>query len=184
MSIVIRCLSLRIRMSERPACESFLRMCSRIFRSSSSAPANSFLPTIQFDFQSWMTPTRRPPGCTFWPIRQPPPSSCASSASRRVGAARGTALARARLLAARRAPAGCGDRLELVELDRDVARALEDPVDAAACTRAPALDRRALVDEGRLDVEIVAVPRGSLRLGVRDRAAQHLLDVARGGARA
>ena len=49
-------------MSDRPACESFFKMCSRILMSSISAPANSFLPTIQFDFQSWMTPTRRPPG--------------------------------------------------------------------------------------------------------------------------
>ena len=49
-------------MSDNPACESFLTMCSRILMSSSSAPANSFELTIQFDFQSWMTPTRRPPG--------------------------------------------------------------------------------------------------------------------------
>ena len=49
-------------MSDSPACESLPMMCSRILMSSSSAPANSFLPTIQFDFQSWMTPTRRPPG--------------------------------------------------------------------------------------------------------------------------
>src|SRR6476661_5679373 len=62
MSMVIRCLSLRIRMSDSPACDSFLRMCSRILMSSMSAPANSFLPTIQFDFQSWWTPPRRPPG--------------------------------------------------------------------------------------------------------------------------
>ena len=48
-------------------------MCSRIFTSSSSAPANSLFDVYQFDFQSWMTPTRRPPGWTFWPISYSPP---------------------------------------------------------------------------------------------------------------
>jgi len=62
MSIVIRCLSLRIRMSEIPAWPSFRWMCLRMLMSSSSAPENSFLPANQFDFQSWMTPTRSPPG--------------------------------------------------------------------------------------------------------------------------
>src|ERR687895_289529 len=43
-------------------------MCSRMLTSSSSAEANSLLPVYQFDFQSWMTPTRIPPGWIFWPI--------------------------------------------------------------------------------------------------------------------
>ena len=30
---------------------------------------------IGSDFQSWMTPTRKPPGCTFWPTRNGPPSA-------------------------------------------------------------------------------------------------------------
>src|ERR671925_109087 len=52
-------------------------MCSRIFTSSSSASANSFVPVYQFDFQSWITPTRNPPGWTFCPI-----SSSSSSETR------------------------------------------------------------------------------------------------------
>ena len=36
--------------------------------SSSRYAGNSFVPVYQFDFQSWMTPTRRPPGWIFWPI--------------------------------------------------------------------------------------------------------------------
>src|SRR5581483_10861829 len=42
-------------------------MCSRIFTSSSRYAGNSFLPVYQFDFQRWMIPTRRPPGCIFCP---------------------------------------------------------------------------------------------------------------------
>src|SRR5918992_1998114 len=68
MSIVIRCLSLRIRMSDSPACASLPLMWSRILTSSISAAAKSLLPVYQFDFQSWMTPTRMPPGWIFWPI--------------------------------------------------------------------------------------------------------------------
>jgi hypothetical protein len=30
--------------------------------SSLNAAGKSFVPAYQFDFQSWMTPTRRPPG--------------------------------------------------------------------------------------------------------------------------
>src|SRR3954465_12233008 len=44
-------------------------MCSRILMSSSRNAENSFVPVYQFDFQSWMTPTRRPPGWIFWPIQ-------------------------------------------------------------------------------------------------------------------
>ena len=62
MSIVIRWASLRIRMSDSPACESLPWMCSRILMSSSRYAANSFVPVYQLDFQSWMTPTRIPPG--------------------------------------------------------------------------------------------------------------------------
>ena len=40
-------------------------MCSRILMSSASAFLNSFADVYQFDFQSWMTPTRRPPGWIF-----------------------------------------------------------------------------------------------------------------------
>src|SRR3954465_3142530 len=40
-------------------------MCSRILMSSSRNAGNSFVPVYQFDFQSWMTPTRRPPGWIF-----------------------------------------------------------------------------------------------------------------------
>ena len=43
-------------------------MCSRILMSSSRYAENSFVPVYQFDFQSWMTPTRRPPGWIFCPI--------------------------------------------------------------------------------------------------------------------
>ena len=71
----------------------------------------------------------------------------------------------------------------LRELDRDVARALEDLVDAAARARAPALQRRALVGVGGLDDQVVAVPvQERVRLGVRDGRAQHLLDVLGGRA--
>src|SRR3989449_11302768 len=68
MSIVIRCLSLRIKMSDSPACASLLLMCSRILMSSIRYAGNSLVPVYQFDFQSWMTPTRIPPGWTFCPI--------------------------------------------------------------------------------------------------------------------
>jgi hypothetical protein len=37
-------------------------MCSRIFTSSTRYFGKSFFPVHQFDFQSWMTPTRIPPG--------------------------------------------------------------------------------------------------------------------------
>src|SRR5262249_5049621 len=63
-------------------------------------------------------------------------------------------------------------------------RALEDPVHAAAGARAEALDRDALVDVRGLDVEVVAVPLPArVHLCVGDGAPEHLLDVARGGAR-
>ncbi len=85
MSTVIRCLSLRIRMSDRPAWPSLPLMWSRIWMSSRMYFGNSFFPTYQLDFQSWMTPTRRPPGCTFWPIRPPPPSSSRAVSRARFG---------------------------------------------------------------------------------------------------
>ena len=40
-------------------------MWSRILTSSMMYAGNSFEPVYQFDFQSWMTPTRRPPGWIF-----------------------------------------------------------------------------------------------------------------------
>src|SRR5690349_11112027 len=43
-------------------------MWPRMFTSSMRAPANSFFDVNQFDFQVWMTPTRRPPGWTLCPI--------------------------------------------------------------------------------------------------------------------
>src|SRR6266540_2088745 len=58
-------------------------MCSRILMSSSRASGNSFVPVYQFDFQSWMTPTRIPPGWTFWPISFPL-SSCESTSAWRL----------------------------------------------------------------------------------------------------
>ena len=71
----------------------------------------------------------------------------------------------------------------LCELDRDVARALENLVDAAAGARAPALQRRALVGVGGLHDQVVAVPvQERVRLGVGDGRAQHLLDVLGGRA--
>src|ERR1700675_300225 len=43
-------------------------MCWRMRTSSWRKSAKSLLPVYQFDFQSWMTPTRIPPGWIFWPI--------------------------------------------------------------------------------------------------------------------
>src|SRR5207237_5478259 len=68
-----------------------------------------------------------------------------------------------------------------LEPNRDVAGPLPDPGDAAACAGAPALDRRPLVHVGGADDEIVA-GEAVVRLRVRDRRAQHLLDLARDGA--
>src|SRR5262249_60527997 len=48
--------------------------------------------------------------------------------------------------------------LELVELDRDVAGALQDLVDAAPRALLPALQRRAFVDRDRRDVQVGAAP--------------------------
>src|SRR5262249_50290257 len=67
------------------------------------------------------------------------------------------------------------------ELDRDVAGRSLDPRDAAASTGAPALHDRAFVDVRGSDDELVA-DQAVIRLGVRDRGAQDLLDLARGGA--
>ncbi len=61
MSIVMRWESLRMWMSERPACESFPRMWSRMRTSSIRYAPNSFSEN-QLDFQSWMIPMRKPPG--------------------------------------------------------------------------------------------------------------------------
>src|SRR5205085_1471270 len=72
-----------------------------------------------------------------------------------------------------------GDRREL---QSDMAGPLADPGDTAARAGAPALERRPLVDEGALDVELVA-DQPVVRLGVRDGRAQRLLDLARGRAR-
>ena len=160
-------------------------MWSRIWTSSRMYFGNSFFPTYQLDFQSWMTPTRRPPGCTFWPIRPPPPSSSRASASASQRSADG--LGGSRGLGRRRRGGARLARLAglriLCELDRDVARALENLVDAAAGARAPALQRRALVGVGGLHDQVVAVPvQERVRLGVGDGRAQHLLDVLGGRA--
>src|SRR4029450_4572597 len=63
-----------------------------------------------------------------------------------------------------------------------VARPLADAVDAAARARLPALQRRPLIRVRGLDNELVAV-EAMIGLGVRDRGAEHLLDVRRGGTR-
>ena len=59
---------------------------------------------------------------------------------------------------------------------------LADPDRAAARAGAPALERRALVHVRGRDDEVVA-DEVVVGLGVRDRGAQHLLDLARGRAR-
>src|SRR5581483_5966783 len=75
---------------------------------------------------------------------------------------------------------GSGGLGVLRDLDGDVTRPLEDAGGAAARTRAEPLERRALVDEHGVDDEVVAVPvQRGIRLRVRDRRAQHLLDVDR-----
>src|SRR5581483_11049437 len=149
-------------------------MCSRMRTSSRMYEETSFFPAYQFDFQSWMTPTRRPPGWIFWPITGSPSLPWGS-----------------RLLRSRPQPQPCGfgglaggdRRRRLHELDRDVTGALHDAADAAARAGAVALDRRPLVCVRRGDDELVAVPvQVRTRLGVRDGRVQHPLDVARDGA--
>src|SRR5712691_8464212 len=185
-----------------------------------------------------MTPTRIPPGWTFWPITGHLSSESCSPAAKRparkdAGSARSRRL-RARLRTRRagalQRPGECeaggrgpslstrflarrwflGSRclctrgrpctrraLRLLlgwglrrwrdlddrgrrHLDGDVTGALADAGDAAARTRAPALDRRALVHVRRRDDEVVA-DQTVVRLRVRDGRMQHLLDFARGG---
>src|SRR5215218_305973 len=139
-------------------------MWSRIRTSSSRYAGNSFVPVHQLDFQSWMTPMRIPPGCTFWPITGHLSSgSCAPAAKRPGGREAGG-----------RGPASnCG----LLAL-----RALRGSCDAAARTRAPALDRRALVGIGRGHVEVVA-DQPVIGLGVCDRRAEDAVELARRDAR-
>src|SRR5436305_3142988 len=241
MSTVIRCLSLRIRMSDRPAWESFPMMCARILMSSIRYPGNSFLPVYQFDFQSWITPTRIPPGWIFWPIsghlssescapgvKRPARKDAGSVRSRRLRARLRTQRAGAlqrpgvceaggrgppstrstRFLLARR---GCRRFLrrrrfllrlrslvrcrrflprlsrrrrcrQLLQLHRDVARPLADLRNATARACTPALHRRPFVRVRRRHEHVVA-DELVIRLCVRGRGVQHLLDVARDSAR-
>src|SRR5262245_1992411 len=69
-------------------------------------------------------------------------------------------------------------RARRLQRDRDVTHSLADPGRATSCTRAPTLDRRPLVDVDRLHDEVVA-DQVVVRLGVRDRGAQELVDLAR-----
>ena len=57
-------------MSERPACESRPVDVLADADVLEQVLENSFS-VYQLDFHSWMIPTRRPPGCTFWPITPP-----------------------------------------------------------------------------------------------------------------
>src|SRR2546422_9648078 len=61
-------------------------------------------------------------------------------------------------------------------------RALLDAGDPAAGPRTPALQGRPLVDDGGLDDELVA-DHAVVRLGVRDRGSEHLLELAGRGTR-
>src|SRR5712691_3282371 len=187
-----------------------------------------------------MTPTRIPPGWTFWPISGHLSSESCSPAAKRparkdAGSARSRRL-RARLRTRRagalQRPGECeaggrgpslstrflarrwflGSRclctrglpctrraLRLLlgwglrrwrdlddrgrrNLHRDVTGALADAGDAAARTRAPALDRRALVDVRGRDDEVVA-DQPVIRLRVRDGRVEDLFDLAGGRAR-
>ena len=171
-------------MSDSPACESLLVMCSRILMSSIRYAGNSFLPVYQLDFQSWMTPTRIPPGWTFWPITLRPllllrgtlgrglllRALQRSSSSRRALRLRASATS----AGAASSTAGAAHRRSLNERDGDVARALANPGDPAARARAPALHHRTAVDVRRLDVQPV-LGDAVICLGVRDRGLQHLL---------
>src|SRR5436305_14175444 len=68
---------------------------------------------------------------------------------------------------------------DVLDHERDVARALADLRGAAVGTRAEALERRALVDPAALDDEVLLDdPR--ILLGVGDGALQHLRHRARG----
>jgi hypothetical protein len=67
MSTVISPRCLTMLMSESPAWESLFSMWSRIAMSSSRRSAK-LRSSNQFDFQSWMYPTRKPSGWIFCPI--------------------------------------------------------------------------------------------------------------------
>src|SRR5215208_755399 len=180
-------------------------MWSRIRTSSSRYAGNSFVPVHQLDFQSWMTPMRIPPGCTFWPItghlssgscapaaKRPggreaggrgPASNCGLLALRALrGRSAGPAVARRRRGTLSFRPVAQRVRNGWRKDHGDVASALLDACDAAARTRAPALDRRALVGIGRGHVEVVA-DQPVIGLGVCDRRAEDAVELARRDAR-
>src|SRR5215211_2313574 len=180
-------------------------MWSRIRTSSSRYAGNSFVPVHQLDFQSWMTPMRIPPGCTFWPItghlssgscapaaKRPggreaggrgPASNCGLLALRALrGRSAGPAVARRRRGTLSFRPVARRVRNGWRKDHGDVASALLDACDAAARTRAPALDRRALVGIGRGHVEVVA-DQPVIGLGVCDRRAEDAVELARRDAR-
>src|SRR5688572_24109719 len=136
-------------------------MCSRILMSSRMYEAKSFVPVYQLDFQSWMTPTRRPPGWIFWPtsahLRCRSYAGTAKTKPRKdAGSARSWKL-RARL----RTPRGAG---------------LQPP---SACE----MRRRGVPSNSRLlRLVLCAAPRLRLLLGRRDlRRRLGLLRLAPGG---